>query len=79
MKSLIHLPGTLARSLARVWSRHPTLCGLAIGAALVAAVLAFAPAYAFLFSDPWMLAILGGLTLLVAVVARARSRDEDEW
>lgn len=79
MKPILRIVGRVVEPLVRVWDRHPTLCGVAIGAVLAAAVLAFAPGYAFLFSDPWMLAIFGGLTLLAAIVARARSRDEDEW
>lgn len=69
----------ILRPLGRAWNRHPTLSGLLIGAALVGGVLMFAPSYAFLLSDPWMLAIPGVLTMIVAVAARARSRDEDEW
>lgn len=78
-KRILRVVRGLAGPLVRSWDRYPALCGLAIGAVLTASVLAFAPAYAFLFSDPWMFAILGVLTMVVAIVARARSRDKDEW
>lgn len=76
----MHLLRSLLRPLARVWHGYPTLSAALLGAAVAAAVLAFAPAYAFVFSDAWMLAIWGVLTFVVAAVARARGGvEDDDW
>ena len=74
----MHVLRGLLGPIVRFWIRHPMLSAGLLGGAVAVAVLAFAPAYAFVFSDPWMLVIMGVLTLLVAVVARARGGDEDD-
>jgi hypothetical protein len=79
VKRILRVGRRLAGPAVRVRDRHPMRCGALLGAVLAAVVPGFAPAYVFLSSAAWMLVIFGGLTLIVAIVARVRSRVEDEW
>lgn len=68
----------MAQSVARFWNRHPGWSGVLLGVILIGGwmVLFGEPPP---LSDGWMLVVLGGVTMLVAIVARAGSNQDDEW
>ena len=68
------------RPVLRLCNRYPTLSGVLLGVVITGAWLRFVPADSPLPRiDILLFAGTGVLTLIVAIIARARSRDEDEW